>query len=80
MSWPSDYRDLFLLATGVAPYLYQERLATDLRLPSVLLAPTGLGKTQAVLTAWLHRRLGTDTAVRNATPGSSPRSCGAAEQ
>jgi CRISPR-associated endonuclease/helicase Cas3 len=65
----ATYHDLFLQATaGNEPYPYQERLATAGTLPSVLRAPTGAGKTQAVLLAWLHRRLFADPEVRAATP------------
>lgn len=68
MSCTPDYCDFFQRATGQTPYPYQERLATGPHLPSVLLAPTGSGKTQAVLTAWLHRRLCADQVIRDGTP------------
>lgn len=66
---PADaYRDLFLRATGHAAHPYQERLATGGSLPSVLRVPTGSGKTQAILVAWLYRRLFAEPELREATP------------
>src|SRR6266571_4157592 len=62
------HRDLFHRATGRQPYPYQERLATLGSLPSVLRAPTGAGKTQAILLAWLYRRLFAGPEVGAATP------------
>jgi CRISPR-associated endonuclease/helicase Cas3 len=64
----ASHRELFRRATGREPHPYQERLATASDLPSVLRAPTGSGKTQAVLLAWLHRRLFAEHHVREATP------------
>lgn len=56
------FEEFFVLATGdspekpgVPPYGYQARLARD-GLPPVVQAPTGSGKTGAIL-AWLWRRL-----------------------
>lgn len=49
--------DLFFAsALGEAPYEYQRRLALG-EWPAVLVAPTGLGKTAAVVMGWLWRRL-----------------------
>lgn len=39
------------------PFDYQERLATELELPSLVNVPTGAGKTAAIIGAWLWRRL-----------------------
>ncbi len=50
------FQDFFRQATGYPPYLYQASLATSKRLPEVLNIPTGLGKTAAVVLAWLWRR------------------------
>ena len=56
------YEDFFRLAFGKsaneshAPFYYQTRLATDINFPSLLNAPTGAGKTNAVLGAWFWRR------------------------
>jgi CRISPR-associated endonuclease/helicase Cas3 len=57
-----DFSACFERATGFAPYGYQRRLAAG-PVPSVLEVPTGAGKTQALLVAWLHQRL-----VRGAGP------------
>lgn len=58
-------------ATGNAehqPYDYQRRLA-DEGLPELLEAPTGAGKTAAVVLAWLWRRcLHPDPEIRQSTP------------
>lgn len=51
-----DYRKFFVQATGLeGPFPYQERLAKD-PWPDLLEIPTGLGKTAAVVTAWLYKR------------------------
>lgn len=47
--------DWYSAALGVSPYPYQQRLA-DEPWPDVLEIPTGLGKTAAILLAWLHKR------------------------
>lgn len=68
MSDTGGYRDVFWRATGAEPYPYQRRLA-DEGLPDLLRAPTGAGKTAAVVLAWLwRRRFHPDPAVRDATP------------
>lgn len=62
------YEELFNQATGHAPYPYQRRLAHEPDLTGVLSVPTGLGKTEAVVVAWLwRRRYGPDT-LRVKTP------------
>lgn len=58
---PSTYPAFFQDLTGFPPYPYQERLAAG-EWPQLLDVPTGLGKTAAVVVAWLHRLL---------APGSS---------
>lgn len=53
-----NYRDFFQQATGKSesePYPYQQRLAQD-TWPDLLDIPTGLGKTAAVVIAWLYKR------------------------
>lgn len=53
-----SYREFFHQATGLsepAPYPYQERLAKE-PWPDLLDVPTGLGKTAAVVLAWLYKR------------------------
>ena len=55
------FEEFFREATGHAPYDYQGRLATgdaDRHCKSQLInVPTGLGKTAAVVLAWLWNRL-----------------------
>ena len=51
----SDYDDFFSRATGNQPYSYQRRLAEE-AWPTLLDIPTGLGKTAAVVLAWLYKR------------------------
>lgn len=50
-----QFSDFFLQATNERPYAYQRALAEN-ELPEVLIAPTGLGKTAAIVLAWLWRR------------------------
>ncbi|HXF94902.1 MAG TPA: DEAD/DEAH box helicase [Gemmatimonadales bacterium] len=63
-----SYRDFFKRATGHWPYPYQERLATAADLPDLLSVPTGLGKTAAVVVAWLWRRRAAPEELRLRTP------------
>ncbi len=63
-----NFTDFFYQATGKKLYPYQERLAKIERLPEKLDIPTGLGKTAAVVLAWLWRRRFADKATREATP------------
>lgn len=52
----SGYREFFRQATGLPkPYPYQERLATE-PWPDLLDVPTGLGKTAAIVLAWLYKQ------------------------
>lgn len=54
----SDYEDFFQRAFGNEPFGFQKELANEnTDLPSLLKVPTGAGKTNAVLGAWLWRRL-----------------------
>jgi CRISPR-associated endonuclease/helicase Cas3 len=59
-----QFTEFFAQATHNAPYAYQRLLAED-EWPDVLIAPTGLGKTAAVVLAWLWRL--------QSTPGETPR-------
>lgn len=59
---------LYRTATGFEPYPYQAALATDDRFPEVLSVPTGVGKTAAVMLAWIWRRRYGSQAVRQVTP------------
>ncbi len=63
----NEYMAFFQAAldTKDAPYSYQTRLATE-PWPELLDIPTGLGKTAAVVLAWLYKR-------RNADPGTPRR-------
>ena len=54
-----DFPAVFRAATGHEPRAYQERLAARLAVgdvPPILDVPTGMGKTLAVLLAWLYAR------------------------
>jgi len=65
------YRQLFQQTTGIAqgPYPYQTRLACNEDFPQLLDIPTGIGKTAAVVLAWLfRRRFHPDETIRNTTP------------
>lgn len=55
------YRSFFITTTGIAegPMPYQQRLAEG-PWPDALIVPTGLGKTAAVVVAWLYKRLDDD--------------------
>ena len=59
----ADYDEFFHTAfadkdgRGQQPFDYQRRLALDELLPSLVNAPTGAGKTNAILGAWMWRRL-----------------------
>ena len=57
-----DYPGFFGALTGVEPYPYQQRFAEG-AWPEVVNVATGLGKTAAVVVAWLYRRLQRDTAT-----------------
>lgn len=59
-----DYREFFSKLTGKQPFPYQEQLAQG-AWPDRLDVPTGLGKTAAVVVAWLWRR--------RQHPASTPR-------
>ncbi|MFD2182979.1 CRISPR-associated endonuclease Cas3'' [Rhodoplanes azumiensis] len=58
------FTEFFEHATGKKPYAYQ-RLLAEGGAPDALIAPTGLGKTAAVILAWLWRR--------RADPDTTPR-------
>lgn len=57
MSKRSSYADWFARATRLRPYEYQRALAEAPNPPDILEVPTGSGKTQAVLGAWMYQRL-----------------------
>ncbi|MDP2726206.1 MAG: DEAD/DEAH box helicase, partial [Dehalococcoidia bacterium] len=70
IQFDTGFADFFRKATSYPHYPYQERLAQAQNLPTLLVAPTGSGKTEAaVLSAWLWRRLHhPEEAVRARTP------------
>ncbi len=65
-----EFQELFKRSTGFSPYPYQSRLAQTSSLPALLIAPTGVGKTEAaILSAWLwRRRYHPDDEVRRSMP------------
>lgn len=64
-----EFKDFFRTATGNYPYPYQERLVLTESFPEVIEIPTGLGKTDAIILAWLwRRRFDPRDDVRNSTP------------
>ena len=75
VSQVEGFREFFRTATyddnssqGHKPYPFQTRLATAKELPELIDIPTGLGKTDAVVLAWLWRRRFADEETRTATP------------
>lgn len=58
-----SYETFFCQAFGYPPYDYQARLAVADELPSLVHVPTGAGKTNAILGAWLWRRLHSPSGV-----------------
>jgi len=70
-----QFRAFFKAATkeersseGHDPYPFQVRLALADELPELIDIPTGLGKTDAVVLAWLWRRRFAGPEVQAATP------------
>lgn len=63
-----EYDRIFQEATGHDPYPYQQRVAQELEHSAVLDIPTGLGKTEAVVVAWLWRRQFAGPNTRRDTP------------
>ena len=64
-----SFEEFFHKATGWFPYPYQQTLAQTADLPELLRIPTGAGKTEAAILAWLHRYFRhPDRAVRDSTP------------
>ena len=59
----NDFDAFFTSATDHFPYPYQRRLALDGQMPALVNIPTGLGKTAAVILAWLWRRRFADETV-----------------
>lgn len=66
-----NFKAFFEQAAGkpsVSPYPYQTSLATAEQFPGLLDIPTGLGKTAAVVLAWLYRRRFADEKTCQSTP------------
>lgn len=63
-----EFKEFFKKATGNYPYSYQIALASADPWPDLLEAPTGAGKTEAIVLAWLWRRRYGPAKVRAATP------------
>ncbi len=63
-----SFECFFEKATGNLPYDYQARLAEAAPWPALLEAPTGAGKTEAIVLAWLWRRRYAGDEIRKQTP------------
>jgi CRISPR-associated endonuclease/helicase Cas3 len=59
----SNYQDFFQQIFGKEPFAYQRRVALEAEMPALINAPTGAGKTAAILGAWLWRRLNNPQSV-----------------
>ncbi len=59
---------MFETASGSVPFPYQSRLAEAEGWPDLLEAPTGAGKTAAIVLAWLWRRRYAEQNIRAETP------------
>jgi CRISPR-associated endonuclease/helicase Cas3 len=64
----NSFNAFFRQATDHDPYPFQMKLANCEQLPELIDIPTGLGKTDAVVLAWLWRRRFASAEVRAATP------------
>jgi CRISPR-associated endonuclease/helicase Cas3 len=62
------FDNIFRSATGYAPYPWQRNLALRPEPASVIAAPTGSGKTEAVLLDWVWRRFQPGAAGRRGVP------------
>ena len=69
------FEQFFQAATGYAPYDYQRRLAGGGNgqpcASQLITVPTGLGKTAAVVLAWLWNRLSPSISSQPSTPQPS---------
>lgn len=66
-----SYQEFFKAATGMPPFPYQSRFALDKELPLLVDIPTGMGKTAAIILAWLWRYHVGAAAVTPAADGSA---------
>jgi CRISPR-associated endonuclease/helicase Cas3 len=62
------FAEWFAVATGNAPFPYQERLAAAEDWPLLMDVPTGCGKTAAVVLGWVWRRSHAPAAIQQQTP------------
>lgn len=63
-----DFCSFFKQATGKEPFHYQKKLAEDPSWSDILRAPTGTGKTAAIILGWLWRRLWAPEPIRQTAP------------
>ena len=70
---PQDFPTFFNAATGNAPYDYQRRLGESACESRLINIPTGLGKTAAVVLAWLWTRVVQPTLNSQLTVAAPPR-------
>lgn len=62
------FEEFFQKATDRPPYKYQTRLAMSSAVPDVLVGPTGIGKTAAIVLQWVWRSIYADEETRQSTP------------
>jgi CRISPR-associated endonuclease/helicase Cas3 len=62
------FRKFFKMATCFDPFPYQSAMAMADKLPTLLSIPTGLGKTAAIVLAWVWRRRQAADEVQKHTP------------
>lgn len=62
------FENLFAQATGFSPYPYQIALAESNKWPKLINIETGLGKTYAIILAWLYKRRYSSQDIRSSTP------------
>lgn len=63
-----EFRKMFEIATGFEPFYYQEQMAGEADLPSLLEVPTGMGKTAAAILSWVWRRQYASPEISAKTP------------
>lgn len=62
-----SFETVFKDATRHEPYPYQSRVAKGDALPDLIEAPTGMGKTECAVLAWVWRRRYADQTIRDST-------------
>ncbi len=63
-----NFASFFEKATKQEPFPYQKKLAESPSWPDILRAPTGAGKTAAIILGWLWRRLWAPEPIRRTAP------------